>query len=94
MIKLPTEQDLANDEEKPYLEKYLRGKDISATERIKLFRLISDATSDLFGSRQLQYELYYAGDPVRLKMSYSQTPKKTEYIDIVRKQLEKIHFES
>jgi anthranilate 3-monooxygenase (FAD)/4-hydroxyphenylacetate 3-monooxygenase len=35
-------------------------------ERVKLFKLAWDLSGDSFGSRQLQYERYYAGDPVRL----------------------------
>ncbi len=36
-----------------------------SAERVKLFKLAWDLAGDSFGSRQLQYERYYAGDPVR-----------------------------
>lgn len=93
LIMLPTEKDFKNPEEKPYIEKYLRGKDVSASEKVKLFRLLVDAIADMFGSRQLQYEIYFAGDPVRLKMSYSQTAKKAEYVALAKKILDNIPSE-
>ena len=34
--------------------------------RIRLFRLAWDITGNAFGSRQLLYERYFSGDPVRL----------------------------
>jgi len=36
-----------------------------SVERIKLFKLAWDLAGDSFGTRLLQYERYYAGDPVR-----------------------------
>jgi anthranilate 3-monooxygenase (FAD) / 4-hydroxyphenylacetate 3-monooxygenase len=39
---------------------------MAARERVKLFKLAWDLCGDAFGSRQLQYERYYAGDPVRI----------------------------
>jgi aromatic ring hydroxylase len=47
------------------IERYYRGADVDAPERIRLFKLAWDATGTQFGQRQLQYERYYAGDPVR-----------------------------
>jgi anthranilate 3-monooxygenase (FAD)/4-hydroxyphenylacetate 3-monooxygenase len=39
---------------------------MASRERVKLFKLAWDLCGDAFGSRQLQYERYYAGDPVRI----------------------------
>jgi len=47
------------------IERYYRGADVDAAARIRLFKLAWDATGTQFGQRQLQYERYYAGDPVR-----------------------------
>lgn len=47
--------------------KYYQGADgMPSKERIGLFKLAWDLAGDAFGARQLQYERYYAGDPVRL----------------------------
>jgi anthranilate 3-monooxygenase (FAD) / 4-hydroxyphenylacetate 3-monooxygenase len=48
------------------VQKYYQGAGVSALERTKLFKLAWDLTGDAFGQRALQYERYYAGDPVRL----------------------------
>ena len=62
----PTEADLANEELRPQLDKYVKGRPgVSAEERIGLFKLAWDATGDAFGSRMMQYAKFYSGDPVR-----------------------------
>jgi anthranilate 3-monooxygenase (FAD)/4-hydroxyphenylacetate 3-monooxygenase len=48
------------------VHKYYQGAGVSALERTKLFKLAWDLSGDAFGQRALQYERYYAGDPVRL----------------------------
>jgi anthranilate 3-monooxygenase (FAD)/4-hydroxyphenylacetate 3-monooxygenase len=48
------------------VHKYYQGAGVSALERTRLFKLAWDLTGDAFGQRALQYERYYAGDPVRL----------------------------
>ena len=45
---------------------YYRGAGIDAAERIRLNKLAWDATGTQFGQRMLQYERYYAGDPLRV----------------------------
>ena len=40
------------------------------SERIRLSKLAWDVTGTQFGQRMLQYERYYAGDPVRVGASY------------------------
>ena len=51
------------------IRRYYRGADVAAEARIRLSKLAWDATGTQFGQRQLQYERYYAGDPVRLGAS-------------------------
>jgi 4-hydroxyphenylacetate 3-monooxygenase oxygenase component len=60
----PTQADLQSTIA-PDIARYYRGAGVEATERIRLFKLAWDATGTQFGQRQLQYERYYAGDPVR-----------------------------
>jgi aromatic ring hydroxylase len=50
----------------------------NASDRIRLFRLAWDVTSSSFGARQVLYERFFFGDPVRvaggLYMSYDKQP--------------------
>jgi 4-hydroxyphenylacetate 3-monooxygenase oxygenase component len=65
----PTEADLRS-AVGPDIERYYRGAGVDAEERIKIFKLAWDATGTQFGQRMLQYERYYAGDPVRVTAAY------------------------
>jgi 4-hydroxyphenylacetate 3-monooxygenase oxygenase component len=47
------------------IRRYYRGADRDAEAKIRLSKLAWDATGTQFGQRQLQYERYYAGDPVQ-----------------------------
>jgi 4-hydroxyphenylacetate 3-monooxygenase oxygenase component len=60
----PTQADLQSSIA-PDIARYYRGAGVEAVERIRLFKLAWDATGTQFGQQQLQYERYYAGDPVR-----------------------------
>ena len=65
----PTEADLRS-AVGPDIERYYRGAGVNAEERIKIFKLAWDATGTQFGQRMLQYERYYAGDPMRVGAAY------------------------
>jgi 4-hydroxyphenylacetate 3-monooxygenase oxygenase component len=65
----PTEADL-HSEIGPDIERYYRGAGVDAATRIRMFKLAWDATGTQFGQRMLQYERYYAGDPVRVGAGY------------------------
>ena len=47
------------------IRRYYRGAGIDAEAKIRLSKLAWDATGTQFGQRQVQYERYYAGDPVQ-----------------------------
>lgn len=49
------------------IDKYFRGADVSAYEKIKIFKIASDIAVSDFGSRHELYERYYAGDPLFLR---------------------------
>ena len=68
LISSPTEADLLS-AVGPEIERYYRGAGVDAAAKIRLSKLVWDATGTQFGQRQLQYERYYAGDPVRLGAS-------------------------
>jgi 4-hydroxyphenylacetate 3-monooxygenase oxygenase component len=65
----PTEADLRS-AVGPDIARYYRGAGVDAEERIRLFKLAWDVTGTQFGQRMLQYERYYAGDPVRVGAGY------------------------
>jgi anthranilate 3-monooxygenase (FAD)/4-hydroxyphenylacetate 3-monooxygenase len=66
LLMMPTAADFSsaagND-----VRRYYRGAgDVSAEDRVRIFKLAWDLAGDAFGMRAMQYERYYAGDPVRL----------------------------
>jgi 4-hydroxyphenylacetate 3-monooxygenase oxygenase component len=87
LIMTPSEKDFANPEIAAYLEKYLRGKDASARDRVQLFKLAWDMIGEQFGSRQLQYEWFYAGDPYFTRQRFYRSPVANEYKEIVTRLL-------
>jgi 4-hydroxyphenylacetate 3-monooxygenase len=48
-----------------FVERYYRGTETSAEQRIKLFKLAWDLIGSPFASRHELYERFYSGDPVR-----------------------------
>jgi aromatic ring hydroxylase len=64
LLANPTKADL-DSEIGADIRRYYRGADSDAEAKIRLSKLAWDATGTQFGQRQLQYERYYAGDPVR-----------------------------
>jgi 4-hydroxyphenylacetate 3-monooxygenase oxygenase component len=65
----PMQADL-HSEIGPDIARYYRGAGVDAEKRIQLYKLAWDVTGTQFGQRMLQYERYYAGDPVRVGASY------------------------
>lgn len=52
------------------MQKYFKGAGgMSSLDRVRLFKLAWDLAGEAFGSRLLQYERYYAGDPIRITAS-------------------------
>jgi len=79
LIMTPTEQDFRNPEIAPYLERYLQGKELGARARVQLFKLAWDMLGEQFGSRQLQYEWFYAGDPLFTRARFYHSPAVAQY---------------
>jgi anthranilate 3-monooxygenase (FAD)/4-hydroxyphenylacetate 3-monooxygenase len=74
LIITPLEKDFANPEISVHLAKYLRGKTVSALDRIQLAKLAWDMFGEQFGARQLQYEWSYAGDPYFTHQRFFRSP--------------------
>jgi anthranilate 3-monooxygenase (FAD) / 4-hydroxyphenylacetate 3-monooxygenase len=69
LIMMPSAEDFASPV-KQDIEHYFQGAEgLPAVERVRLFKVAWDLAASAFGMRQLQYERYYAGDPVRLLAS-------------------------
>jgi 4-hydroxyphenylacetate 3-monooxygenase len=65
LVAMPTEQDLQG----PLAEdirKYYQAARAEAFDRIPLFRLAWDASISAFAGRQVLYERFFFGDPVRM----------------------------
>ncbi len=88
LIMTPSEKDFANPEIAGYLEKFLRGKDLAARDRVQLFKLAWDMVGEQFGGRQLQYEWFYSGDPYFTRQRFYNSPVAQEYKDIVTRLLD------
>ena len=82
LMAIPTEADLDGPEGED-LDRYMQSARHNARDRIRLFRLAWDVTSSSFGARQVHYERYFFGDPVRvaagLYASYDKSPS-MEYV--------------
>jgi 4-hydroxyphenylacetate 3-monooxygenase len=62
MIMLPSSvDDFANPELANYIGRTQRSPATDSVGRVKLFKLAWDAVGSEFGSRHLQYEMFYAG---------------------------------
>ncbi len=88
LIMTPTEKDFQNPEVAPYVEKYLQGKGVSAKRRVALFKLAWDLVGEPFGSRQLQYEWFYAGDPFFNRARFYRSPAVQKYKAMVERLLQ------
>src|SRR5215207_3211250 len=64
VIQLPSSVlDLQSEATRPDLDRYVRWPKTESAERVKLLKLLWDVVGSEFGSRHLQYEMFYAGEP-------------------------------
>ncbi|MBN9473927.1 MAG: 4-hydroxyphenylacetate 3-hydroxylase [Bordetella sp. SCN 67-23] len=68
LLMMPAESDFGSPVAHDVL-KYYQGAATGSVDRIRIFKLAWDLCGDAFASRQMQYERYYVGDPVRLLAS-------------------------
>ncbi|MCS7059176.1 MAG: 4-hydroxyphenylacetate 3-monooxygenase, oxygenase component [Meiothermus sp.] len=83
LITLPSEADF----EAPigrHLEKFLQSASLPARERVQLFRLAWDMTLSGFGARQVLYERFFFGDPVRMYQTLFSVYDKEPYKERIR----------
>ncbi len=72
LLMTPSAADFNAPEIAADVAKFYQGAEgLESVDRVRLFKIAWDLAGDSFGSRQLQYERFYAGDPVRiLAMTY------------------------
>jgi 4-hydroxyphenylacetate 3-monooxygenase len=64
VIQLPSSyRELVASETRADMDRYLRSGEVTAVERVKLFKLVWDAIGSEFAGRHHQYEMFYAGAP-------------------------------
>jgi 4-hydroxyphenylacetate 3-monooxygenase oxygenase component len=69
IVMQPSENDLANPALRPFLERFMRGKDVDVEYKSRLFRFAHDLAMSSFGMRQDIYEYWHAGDPSRNRIN-------------------------
>jgi len=66
------------------IQRYFQSARAEAHERIPLFKLAWDTAVSAFGSRQVLYERFFFGDPVRMAGALVASHSRTAYMDRVR----------
>ncbi|HEY6418793.1 MAG TPA: 4-hydroxyphenylacetate 3-monooxygenase, oxygenase component, partial [Candidatus Binataceae bacterium] len=66
LMATPSERDFKNPEEVADIERYFGAADAGARDRVALYRLAWDVACSAFGGRQVLYERFFFGDPVRM----------------------------
>jgi anthranilate 3-monooxygenase (FAD)/4-hydroxyphenylacetate 3-monooxygenase len=66
LMMMPSGKDFTMPDLRDDMNLYYEGAGINSVGRVRLFKLAWDLAGEAFGTRALQYERYYAGDPVRV----------------------------
>ena len=89
LVSAPTEADV-NGPLSEEIRRYYQAARADALERIPIFRLAWDTALSAFGSRQVLYERYFFGDPVRMAGALVRSHDMTPYMDHVRQFLSRL----
>jgi 4-hydroxyphenylacetate 3-monooxygenase len=88
LVAMPTWADvngpLAED-----IRHYYQSARLAAADRIPLFRLAWDTAVSAFGSRQVLYERFFFGDPVRMAGAIFENKDRSRTMDMVREFLKR-----
>jgi 4-hydroxyphenylacetate 3-monooxygenase len=74
-------EDLLNPELRPLIDRFYRGTDVPAVERVKLFKLVWDAIGTEFGGRHELYERNYAGNNEQVRLDVLKFAKRSGAFD-------------
>jgi 4-hydroxyphenylacetate 3-monooxygenase oxygenase component len=84
IIMQPSENDLANPELRPFLDQFMRGKDVDVVYKSRLFRLAHELGASSFGQRQEIYEYWHGGDPNRNRINLLRSYDQTDWTDQIK----------
>jgi 4-hydroxyphenylacetate 3-monooxygenase len=84
ILMQPSERDLANAELRPYLDRYMRGRNIGVAEKSRLFRLAWDLVGDGYAQRQELYEYLHRGDLTRNRNNLYRSFDRSEINERIR----------
>ncbi|TLS36882.1 4-hydroxyphenylacetate 3-monooxygenase, oxygenase component [Pseudalkalibacillus caeni] len=84
LMGIPSEADFQHEEIGPLLNRAVQAKNLEGYDRVQLFRLAWDLTLSAFGGRQMHYEYYFFGDPVKMGMTYFDNYDKEPYKEFVK----------
>ena len=84
IVMQPSENDLANPELRPYLERFMRGKDVDVEYKSRLFRVAHDLAMSSFGMRQDIYEYWHGGDPSRNRINLLRGYDQSDIIERIK----------
>jgi 4-hydroxyphenylacetate 3-monooxygenase len=93
LMATPTEADI-NGPIGDDIERFFTAARADSRDRIALFRLAWDTAVSSFGSRQVLYERFFFGDPVRMAGALFNTYDKQPYMDMVKAFIEEGMSES
>jgi 4-hydroxyphenylacetate 3-monooxygenase len=83
LVGMPTEADVRGPLAQE-IERYFQAARAEAHDRIPLFRLAWDTAVSAFASRQVLYERFFFGDPVRMAGALVSNHDRSAYMDRVR----------
>jgi 4-hydroxyphenylacetate 3-monooxygenase len=93
LVAAPTEADVRGPLSEE-IKRYYQAARADAFERIPIFRLAWDTALSAFGSRQVLYERFFFGDPVRMAGALVAGHDQTRYMDRVREFLARARDEA
>jgi 4-hydroxyphenylacetate 3-monooxygenase len=83
LVAMPTSADVRGPMAEE-IQRYFQAARADAHERIPIFRLAWDTAVSAFGSRQVLYERFFFGDPVRMAGALVASHDRSAYMDRVR----------
>ncbi|MEW5958426.1 MAG: 4-hydroxyphenylacetate 3-monooxygenase, oxygenase component [Chloroflexota bacterium] len=88
LVAMPTWADV-NGPLQEEIKKYYQSARLEAQDRIPLYRLAWDTALSAFGARQVLYERYFFGDPVRMAGIVFKNHDRSRYMERVREFLKR-----
>jgi 4-hydroxyphenylacetate 3-monooxygenase len=88
LVAMPTEADI-HGPMAAEIKQYFQAAQVDALTRIPIFRLAWDTAVSAFGSRQVLYERFFFGDPVRMAGAVCANHSRKEYMERVQEFLKR-----